>query len=142
MSNKTYYNFLSDNEYLKFNEDKDFNKVNKVEYTKKLESNENIGKYNFSLPFFELKNNKELNRYIYNRYHYSRPNISLMGNTNFVPFQKEPQQLGTLYTDNIHSHGTAIDNEMVYLERKYHKKNVENIKKMNENVETDINILF
>lgn len=141
MSNKTYYNFLDDHECIKFNTDDDFNKLYKPEYTKTLISNENIGDYNLSLPFIELKKNKEINTYINNRYHYSRPNISLLGNTNFTTYQKKPHELGSLYTDNIHSYGTAIENEMVHLERQYHKKNVENIKKMNDNVERDINIL-
>lgn len=141
MSNKTYYNFLDDHECIKFNTDDDFNKLYKPEFTKKLVSNENLGKYNFSLPFLELKNNKEFNRYIYDRYHYSRPNISLMGNTKFTPYQIQPNKLGSLYTDNIHSYGPAIENEMVYLERQYYKKNIENIKKINDNVERDINIL-
>lgn len=142
MSNRTFYNFIEGNEYHKFNEDEEYNKLHNVKYTGKLESNENLNDYNYSLKLFDMKNNKGFKRYLYDKQMMKKKNISLFGNTEFKPFQIEPQHLGKLYTDNYHSESIPIVNENTYLERNYYEKNIEKMKKIKESTLKDYGILF
>ena len=142
MANKTFYDYIETNEYYKFNEDEEYNKNHDVKFTNKMTANSNLNDYNYSLKLFDMKNNKEFNRYLFDKQNMKKSNISLLGNTSFKPFQIEPNKLGKLYTDNYHSDSIPVINENIYLERVYYNKNIKNMEKLKKSVQMDYDIMF